>query len=309
MGIETQRSIPNGWSVPAQVTPASSAASPQVLNAGCVAPMSLPSAESQDKVFIGGLPGDITEDYVRGLVALIGGVTSIKVWRKDDRAPLCAFVTFQFVEQGQRCIDALNESENGASAGRRLAVRWANPPGEQRKRAAPVEAAAAPPLQRMAMTPPLNMPAAQAFTPWTHADSTSSLPGQQVSLVQMPMQMQQIAVPGTSSAVPCSAIPCSTVPCLGVPGPLLPEKVFVGSLPTNVSEHELQALFDTYGQVLSLRVLHGQRGPPYALVQYGTQLEAEHAIATLTGYTAFDDKPLVVRFAKPATRGNNTMFS
>lgn len=225
---------------------------------------STPNIEAGYKVFIGGLAGDVSEDYVRGLVALLGGVLQVKVLRKDTSLP-CAFVVFNTPEIAQRCIDTMNDNENGGAPGRKLAVRWAEGRAESqaRKRLASGEPPGAPPQQKLAGGVPGLTGTAPAPAPadggrWL-ADGT-----------------EQAANPGD-----------------------VPEKLFVGGLTQAVTDTDLGALFGTYGTVLSARALRGSKGPPYGLVQYSTQEEAAQAIAALNHYAAFSDKPLVVQFAKP----------
>eukprot|EP00927_Polykrikos_kofoidii_P014336 TRINITY_DN16279_c0_g1_i1.p1 TRINITY_DN16279_c0_g1~~TRINITY_DN16279_c0_g1_i1.p1 ORF type:complete len:349 (-),score=66.55 TRINITY_DN16279_c0_g1_i1:216-1193(-) len=60
-------------------------------------------------------------------------------------------------------------------------------------------------------------------------------------------------------------------------------KLFVGNLPGDINEESMKYVFDNYGKVLKIHIMSGRAksGQACAFVEYGSQPEAETAIATL----------------------------
>ena len=78
-------------------------------------------------------------------------------------------------------------------------------------------------------------------------------------------------------------------------------KLYVGNLPYEVGEAELQELFGRGGTVDSVRVMRDQatgRARGFAFVEMGTDEEAQRAITTLNG-TAVGGRSLTVNEARP----------
>ena len=78
-------------------------------------------------------------------------------------------------------------------------------------------------------------------------------------------------------------------------------KLYVGNLPYETSETDLQALFEGSGQVASVNVMRERdtgRARGFAFVEMSTPAEATAAIAKLDQY-AFGGRNLTVNLAKP----------
>ena len=83
-------------------------------------------------------------------------------------------------------------------------------------------------------------------------------------------------------------------------------KLYVGNLPYEVGETELQELFARAGSVESAKVMRDQatgRARGFGFVEMSTDEEAQHAIAVLNG-TQLGGRNLTVNEARPqAARG------
>jgi RNA recognition motif-containing protein len=78
-------------------------------------------------------------------------------------------------------------------------------------------------------------------------------------------------------------------------------KLYVGNLPYEVGETELQDLFGQAGSVESVTVMRDQmtgRGRGFAFVEMSTDDEAQHAITTLNG-AQVGGRNLTVNEARP----------
>jgi RNA recognition motif-containing protein len=78
-------------------------------------------------------------------------------------------------------------------------------------------------------------------------------------------------------------------------------KLYVGNLPYEVGENELQDLFARAGSVESVNVMRDQatgRARGFAFVEMSTDEEAQNAITTLDG-TAMGGRNLTVNEARP----------
>mmetsp|Transcript_6446 Transcript_6446/g.14101 ORF Transcript_6446/g.14101 Transcript_6446/m.14101 type:complete len:229 (+) Transcript_6446:91-777(+) len=83
----------------------------------------------------------------------------------------------------------------------------------------------------------------------------------------------------------------------GTPGP----KLYVGNLPTDITEHALQYVFSTYGVVTDIHIMTGRSksGQSSAFVNYSNQQEASTCLAALE--QGYEIKPgegfITARFA------------
>uniref|UniRef100_A0A7S4SDZ5 RRM domain-containing protein n=2 Tax=Alexandrium monilatum TaxID=311494 RepID=A0A7S4SDZ5_9DINO len=85
-------------------------------------------------------------------------------------------------------------------------------------------------------------------------------------------------------------------------------KLFVGSLPTDCTEQELNIVFTTYGEVKSVHLMqpHGKTGMRCAFVTYGKQESAEDAIKVLDNIYKIREnaeQPIQVRWANDRNKG------
>ena len=77
------------------------------------------------RVMIDNLPPGATDDYLRGMMAMVSrDVTSIFV-ESEEREGMTGFVTFTSASEAERIIEALDGISNGAMAGKVLKVEWA----------------------------------------------------------------------------------------------------------------------------------------------------------------------------------------
>ncbi|MBM4273763.1 MAG: RNA-binding protein [Deltaproteobacteria bacterium] len=83
-------------------------------------------------------------------------------------------------------------------------------------------------------------------------------------------------------------------------------KLYVGNLPHQMSEDQLQTLFSEAGHVASAKIITDrQTGQPrgFGFVEMETKVEGQKAISMLNGRTV-DGRPLAVNEARPQQKGS-----
>ena len=83
-------------------------------------------------------------------------------------------------------------------------------------------------------------------------------------------------------------------------------KLYVGNLPHQMTEEELNTLFSEAGYVSSTKIITDrQTGQPrgFAFVEMETKLEGQKAISMLNGKTV-EGRPLAVNEARPQQKGS-----
>jgi RNA recognition motif-containing protein len=83
-------------------------------------------------------------------------------------------------------------------------------------------------------------------------------------------------------------------------------KLYVGNLPHQMTEDQLNTLFSEAGHVSSAKIITDrQTGQPrgFGFVEMETKLEAQKAISMLNGRTV-EGRPLAVNEARPQSRGS-----
>jgi cold-inducible RNA-binding protein len=83
-------------------------------------------------------------------------------------------------------------------------------------------------------------------------------------------------------------------------------KLYVGNLPHQMTEEQLQTLFSEAGYVASAKIITDrQTGQPrgFAFVEMETKLEGQKAISMLNGRSV-DGRPLAVNEARPMQKGS-----
>lgn len=78
-------------------------------------------------------------------------------------------------------------------------------------------------------------------------------------------------------------------------------KLFVGSLPFQTTESELQAMFSAFGNVASAKIISDRESGQsrgFGFVEMGDDAQAQEAIAKLNGSTV-GSRQIVVNVAKP----------
>lgn len=84
------------------------------------------------------------------------------------------------------------------------------------------------------------------------------------------------------------------------------KKIFVGNLPFQVSDFELEDLFKEYGQVVSAKVIVDRktgRSRGYGFVEMNTEDSAQQAVEGLNGVEV-KGRPINVSFAREQTEGD-----
>ena len=82
-------------------------------------------------------------------------------------------------------------------------------------------------------------------------------------------------------------------------------KLYVGNLPHQMTEEQLNTLFSEAGYVASAKIITDrQTGQPrgFGFVEMETKLEGQKAISMLNGREV-DGRPLAVNEARPQTKG------
>src|SRR5437870_5833391 len=83
------------------------------------------------------------------------------------------------------------------------------------------------------------------------------------------------------------------------------KKLYVGNLPYNVTDADLQKMFEAHGTVQSAQVIMDRdtgRSKGFGFVEMGSDQEAQAAIAALGGKEV-DGRALTVNEARPKTEG------
>ena len=83
-------------------------------------------------------------------------------------------------------------------------------------------------------------------------------------------------------------------------------KLYVGNLPYDTGEQDLQALFAGAGEVESVNVIRDMatgRARGFAFIEMGSDEDAQHAISTLNNY-ALGGRNLTVNEARPKPQGS-----
>ena len=83
-------------------------------------------------------------------------------------------------------------------------------------------------------------------------------------------------------------------------------KLYVGNLPHQMTEEELNTLFSEAGHVASAKIINDrQTGQPrgFGFVEMETKLEGQKAISMINGRSV-DGRPLAVNEAKPQAKGS-----
>jgi RNA recognition motif-containing protein len=86
------------------------------------------------------------------------------------------------------------------------------------------------------------------------------------------------------------------------------QNIFVGNLAVNTSEHTLRAVFEAFGQVLTVKVVTDRdTGVPrgFAFVEMSSDAEAQAAIAGLNGHT-IGGQVITLNEARPKTKGSKS---
>ncbi|CAI2352553.1 unnamed protein product [Caenorhabditis sp. 36 PRJEB53466] len=75
------------------------------------------------------------------------------------------------------------------------------------------------------------------------------------------------------------------------------QKLFVGNLPSDVREQEVEDIFTKYGRIRNVSIKSSRAGPAFAFVEFEDNRDAENAIRGRSGYE-LDGKRITVEFTR-----------
>ncbi|CAI2352550.1 unnamed protein product [Caenorhabditis sp. 36 PRJEB53466] len=75
------------------------------------------------------------------------------------------------------------------------------------------------------------------------------------------------------------------------------QKLYVGNLPSDVREQEVEDIFTKYGRIKNVSIKSGRSGPAFAFVEFEDNRDAEDALHGRSGYE-FDGKRITVEFTR-----------
>lgn len=82
-------------------------------------------------------------------------------------------------------------------------------------------------------------------------------------------------------------------------------KLYVGNLPHDITESDINTLFSTYGEVINAKLIvdaFSGRSKGFAFVEMSTRSEGHKAMETLNGFE-YRHRQLVCNEAKPLKKG------
>ncbi len=82
-------------------------------------------------------------------------------------------------------------------------------------------------------------------------------------------------------------------------------KLFIGNLPHDITESDINTLFSTYGEVISAKLIVDAftgRSKGFAFIEMSTRSEGHKAMETLNG-SQYRHRQLVCNEAKPPRKG------
>lgn len=288
------------------------------------------------QLFFSRAPLSATESDLRETFAQFGTVEEVNIFsdRKTNMSKGCGFITMASRDQAVRAIEALNENCIMQGAVTTLAVKWADPDLQSKKKKAVEEANSE---KRVALNAhkdsPALFPSMDGHSPWDGVDPTKWMDLQKkhgdghsaAGHVRMPQQNRnpsggRIGRPANSNTfctMPHGMLGAQPhpvrrldythdVPPLGCQPDAI--KLFVGNIPKTYTAEDLRPLFDQIGTVIELVVVRDKltdESKGSAFVWYQTRAEAEHAVSELHlrhmlhDPTGEQDRPLVVRRANP----------
>jgi arginine/serine-rich splicing factor 1/9 len=82
-------------------------------------------------------------------------------------------------------------------------------------------------------------------------------------------------------------------------------RIYVGNLPMDVSEREVDDLFYKFGRIRSIEIKTPSRPPAFAFISFDDRRDADDAVHDRDGYR-FDRERLRVEFAKDDRRGGDS---
>jgi len=279
------------------------------------------------KIFAGGLPRDCTEDDLMYVFGTYGDPVQIHLMEgKSNSGQSCAFVIYDTVRAAESAIAALDGvyslRDDGSAP---IRVSWARPghSGARGRESAYHPGRAAPPARGGASAAPAYRPSRGASVGRGGAAMASSArpyygyggsgyggsgyggSGYGGSGYGGSGRRSDYGSGGANSRPPLRT--------QGGGGPS-PAKMretstlFVGNLPSDISQDALDMVFSTYGKVTKIHVMVGRAksGQACAFIEYQAPVDAETAVLTL--HEKYEIRPgdgaIVVRYASFGS-GNN----
>jgi len=297
----------------------------QVLEALC----RMERHSDENKLFVGHLPADITEEDLRTVFTTYGEVSNIHLMGKvSDRGHTCAFVSYVKQEAAEDAIAVLDGKYKirDSPDAEFICVSWKK------------QGASAPSnnsgwnnrhYSGSQWSSPQTSPSwsSKSSSSWG-SDSSSSWnssasngwnsSGAGNSWQERPQSWGQNSGKsdswsGSKGSSWGQSDWSSSNGSKGKSAPEPSNRLFVGNLPADISEDSLNYVFGTYGKVVDVHVITGKAksGQSCALIEMGNVEEAETAIATL--HEKYEirpgDGPIMVKFGNPSGKGGKDRSS
>mmetsp|Transcript_12237 Transcript_12237/g.27730 ORF Transcript_12237/g.27730 Transcript_12237/m.27730 type:complete len:262 (-) Transcript_12237:118-903(-) len=256
--------------------------------------------DSGVKLFVGGLPADITKEEVQVVFGTYGSVQDVHVMvGKSTSGQACSFVVY---DRQQSADDAITSLDGIYS------IREGEPP-IQVKLAKQGAVGAAPAVR---VPPPMTLqqfavPAVAATeVPQVQAQVLAAPVVQDLAQAQAAAAAAAVAAWGQAAAATAAAAAAAPAAQAYQQIASQPRKLFVGNLPSDITQEALMIVFNSYGMVTNVHIMTGKSksGQSCAFVEYSNAVEAQTAVVTL--HEKYEirpgDGPIVVKFASNQNR-------
>lgn len=249
------------------------------------------------KVFAGGLPADATKDDLQYVFNTYGNVVDVHIMAgRSNSGQVCAFIAYDTRIAGDTAIaslDGVYSMRDDGSAP--IRVSWARPNGGSER------GSERPPPQTQAPPPRYSQPARSAPQASYRSGNGAG-----------PPVSPQRPAGGGGGGGGRSGYGGGGGGGWGGGGDKSSRtqrstKLFVGNLPSDISQDALSMVFGHYGKVTDVHIMNGKArsGQACAFVEYNTPLEAETAVLTL--HEQYEIRPgdgtIMVKFAQNPNPG------
>mmetsp|Transcript_48601 Transcript_48601/g.155233 ORF Transcript_48601/g.155233 Transcript_48601/m.155233 type:complete len:267 (+) Transcript_48601:85-885(+) len=257
----------------------------------------------RNKIFVGSLPPDCTTEDLQIVFSTYGNPQDIHLMSgKSNSGQCCAFVIYDSREAAESAIASLdgvyNMREDGTGP---IRVSWARPSAAPPRPVAPM-------VQMAGHQPAVINPIQSPHSPVAASPIVPIKPGG-----GMPIGAGAGAALVAPAAQTLAARAYAAPGAGGVPPPPPPDpsmrqktKLFVGNLPSDISQEAINIVFSHYGTVTNIHVMVGKAksGQACAFVEYSSPVEAETAVLTL--HEKYEIKPgdgaIIVKYASGGVR-------
>lgn len=248
------------------------------------------------KLFVGGLPSDITSEELNVVFGTYGSVADSHVMKgKAVSGQSCAFVIMDTQIGAETSISSLDQIYSIREGDQPIAVSWAKQGGKGAPEPSAPFSYGCKGSSGFAGGGGAYTGGGGAYTGGVHQGGggyggapcgTGSPYGAAPSCGGAPLYGGAPAYSGKGGKGGGGGYNSTTV--TAPPPPVhsqeqKPSKLFVGNLPVDVSQEAMQMVFGTYGTVTNIHVMAGKAksGQSCAFVEYSNSVEAETAILTL----------------------------